>query len=278
MSNAKKFIEEFTDIHPLPIVIATVTRLIQDPDSTMRDFEEVIKMDPVLVSRLLKLVNSSYYGLVQSVDSISRAVAFLGMKNLHNLVITDVLKRLFIRPGADAIFSKKKLWAHSAAVSICSKMVAERIFGINGDNAYLCGILHDFGLLIEEQVRQEDFHRICSACTSTSLLLEREQQTFATDHCEICYLMTLDWNMPVSIQNAIRDHHLLSDDIEPSSLTGIIQISEYIAGQLKLSTLPDMTIALSPQLITHLHDNMDEYTVLIEDLPEEIDNAQIIYG
>ncbi len=157
-------------------------------------------------------------------------------------------------------------------------MVSERIFGINGDNAFLCGILHDFGLLIEEQVRQEDFHRICSACTSTSVLLEMERQTFATDHCEICYLMTLDWNMPVSIQNAIRDHHLPSDDIEPSSLTGIIQISEYIAGQLEFSTLPNMTIELSPQLITHLHDNMDEYTVLIEDLPEEIDNAQIIYG
>ena len=90
--------------------------------------------------------------------------------------------------------------------------------------------------------------------------------------------MTLDWNMPVTIQNAIRDHHLLSDDIEPSSLTGIIQISEYIAGQLNLSTLPDMTIELSPQLITHLQDNMDEYTVLIEDLPEEIDKAQTIYG
>lgn len=278
MSNAKQFIEEFTDTHPLPSVIGTVTRLIQNPDSTTKDFEDVIKMDPVLVRRLLKLVNSSYYGPVQSVDSISRAVAILGMKNLHNLVITDALKKLFFRPGADAIFSKKKLWAHSAAVSICSKMVAERIFGIDGDNAFLCGILHDFGLLIEEQVRQEDFHRICSACTSTSVLLELERQTFTTDHCEICYLMTLDWNMPVSIQNAIRDHHLLSDDIEPSSLTGIIQISEYIAGQLEFSTLPDITIELSPQLIAHLQDNMDEYTVLIEDLPEEIDNAQIIYG
>ena len=278
MSTAKKFIEEFTDIHPLPLVIATVTRLIHNPDATMKDFEEVIKMDPILVTRLLKLVNSSYFGLIQTVDSISRAVAFLGMKNLHNLVITDALKRLFIGPGVETVFSKKKLWAHSAAVSICSKMVAERIFGINGDNAFLCGILHDFGLLIEEQVRPPEFHRICSSCTSTRSFLAMEQQAFATDHCEICYLMTLDWNLPETIQLAIRDHHLLSDDIEPSSLTGIIQISEYIVGQMALSTLPEMTIDIAPQLITHLHENLDEYTVLIEDLPEEIDKAQAIYG
>ena len=278
MSTAKKFIEEFADIHPLPLVVTTVTRLIHDPDSTMKDFEEVIKMDPVLVSRLLRLVNSSYYGLVQTVDSIGRAVAFLGMRNLHNLVITDALRKLFSGPGVDAVFSKKNLWLHSAAVSICSKMVAERIFGINGDNAFLCGILHDFGLLIEEQVRQKEFLEICSSCTSTSSFLAMEQQTFGTDHCEICYCMTLDWNMPENIQNAIRDHHLISDTIKPASLTGIIQISEYIVGQIDLSTLPEMTIDISPGLLNHLQDNIDEYTVLTEDLPEEIAQAQSIYG
>lgn len=278
VSNAKKLIEKFTDVHPLPDVITTVTRLVNDPDSTMKDFEKVIKIDPILVSRLLRLVNSPYYGLIQPVDSISRAVALLGMKNLHNLIVTDALKNIFAAPEIDSIFSKKKLWVHSAAVSICSKMVAERIFGINGDDAFLGGILHDFGLLVEEQIRQVDFHRICASIKSTSSLLEMEQQAFATDHCEICYLMTLDWNMPVVIQNAIRDHHLISEDIEPSSLTGIIQISEYITGQLELSTLPDVKMVISPPLIKHLQDNMDEYTILIEDLPEEMDKAQTIYG
>ena len=278
MSNAKKFIEKFTDIHPLPDVITTVTRLVNDPESTMKDFEEVIKIDPILVSRLLRLVNSPYYGLVQPVDSIGRAVAFLGMKNLHNLVVTDALKNIFVGPEIDSIFSKKKLWIHCVAVSICSKMVAERIFGINGDDAFLGGILHDFGLLVEEQVQQEDFHRICASIKTTSSLLEMEQQTFATDHCEICHLMTLDWNMPEIIQSAIRDHHLISEEIEPSSLTGIIQISEYITGKLELSTLPDVKMEISPPLIKHLQDNIDEYTVLIEDLPDEMDKAQAIYG
>ncbi len=278
MSTAKIFIEKFADIHPLPHVVTTVTRLINDPESTMKDFEEVIKMDPVLVSRLLRLINSPYYGLVQTVDSIGRAVAFLGMKNLHNLVVTDALKNIFIGPEIDAVFSKKRLWMHCAAVSICSKMIAERIFGINGDDAFLCGILHDFGLLVEEQVQQADFHRICTSCTSTTALLQMEQEAFTTDHCEISALMTLDWNMPKSIQEAIRDHHLISNDILPSSLTGIIQLAEYITGQLQLSTLPDVQMEISPQLMQHLQDNIDEYTVLMEDIPDEMDKAQAIYG
>ncbi len=244
----------------------------------MKDMEEVIKMDAILVSRLLRLVNSPYYGLVQKVDTIGRAVAFLGMKNLHNLVVTDALKNIFVGPEIDSNFSKKKLWVHSAAVSILSKMVAERIFGINGDDAFLCGILHDFGLLVEEQVNREDFYKMCSSCTSTSVLLKLEQLAFATDHCQICHHMALDWNMPLNIQDAIRDHHLISDDIEPSSLTGIVQIAEYIASQLNLPTLPGIEIEISPLLIKHLQDNLDEYTVLLEDFQEEMDRAQALYA
>ncbi len=278
MSTAKNFLEKFADIHPLPHVLTTVTRLINDPESTMKDFEEVIRMDPVLVSRLLRLVNSAYFGLIQKVDSISRAVAYLGMKNLRNLVITDSLKSAFVESGTDSVFSKTRLWSHSAAVSICSKMVAERIFGINGDDAFLCGILHDFGLLVEEQVRREEFHRICNSCDSTGSLVEMERQAFGTDHCDICYIMILDWNMPVTIQEAIRDHHLVTEKIEPASLTGILQISEYITGQLDHTKMPDLSILISPPLIKHLQENADEYSVLMEDIPDEMTNSQSIYG
>lgn len=278
MSASQGFIEKFADIHPLPHIVSTISRLIADNKSTMKDFEEVIKMDPVLVSRLLRLVNSPYYGLAQTVDSIGRAVAFLGMKNLHNLIVADALKSIFVTNETAGVFSKKRLWLHSAAVSICSKMVAERIFGINGDDAFLCGILHDFGLLVEEQVERKAFHDICATCTSTADLIVMEQQAFSTDHSAIGYHMCLDWNMPITIQTAIRDHHLLSDSILPSSLTGIVQISEYIAGQLGHTVLPQVTMQISAPLVEHLQENIDEYKVLIEDLPEEMARAQAIYG
>ncbi|MDK9708395.1 MAG: HDOD domain-containing protein [Desulforhopalus sp.] len=279
MQKTISFIEKFSEVHPLPHIVTTISRLIADNESTMKDFEEVIKMDPVLVTRLLRLVNSPFYGLTQTVDSIGRAVAFLGMKNLHNLIVADALKTLFVtKEIKSSPFSKKLLWLHSAAVSICSKMVAERIFGINGDDAFLCGILHDFGLIVEEQVDRQAFHHICASCTSAADLIGMEQQAFGTDHCQIGYCMTLDWNMPITIQEAIRDHHTISATLTPSNLTGIIQISEYIAGQLNHTTLPDMPPQISPLLMKHLEDNSDEYNVLIEDLPEEMAKAQAIYG
>ena len=278
MPTAQQFLDQFADIHPLPSVVMTVNKLINDSESTMKDFEDVIKVDPVLVARLLRLVNSPFYGLTQTVDSIGRAVAFLGMKNLHNLVVIDALQNIFVAPQRVALFSKKKLWHHSAAVSICSKMVAERIFGVNGDDALLCGILHDFGLLIEEQIQPDDFDKICESCTSSTHLIELENETLGTNHCELGYIMSRDWNMSVSVQEAIRDHHLISNDIKPDSLAGIIQISEYITGKLEYTTLPDIKVDISAPLLEHLKDNIDDYNVLTEDLPEEMEKANSIYG
>ena len=92
----------------------------------------MIKMDPTLVMRLLKLVNSPFFGLRQEVDSISRAVVVVGTKNLRNMVVTTALKNVFTQTSAEDVFSKVRLWLHSAAVGICSQMISERIFGQKG--------------------------------------------------------------------------------------------------------------------------------------------------
>jgi HD-like signal output (HDOD) protein len=278
MATARKFIERFKETTPLPSILTTINRLIDDPESTMKDFEEVIKMDQVMVSRLLRLVNSPFYGLLQKVDSISRAVAYLGMKNLHQLVVVDSMHKIFRRKSRRSSFSKKKLWMHSATVAICNKMVAERIFGLNGDDVFLCGILHDFGLLVEEQADSKKMTELCSNCPTSNQLIEQERQMFGTDHGEIGCLLAVDWNMPTNIQDAIRDHHLLMPEIDPASPSGILQISEFIAGRLGEATLPGMAMQISPPLLAHLQENGDEYTVLIEDLPEELAKAQEIYG
>jgi HD-like signal output (HDOD) protein len=278
MSSAQKLIKKYTDIKTLPHVVTRLSRLINNDNATMKDFEDVIKMDPTLVVRLLRLVNSPFYGLRQHVDSISRAVAFIGMRNLQNMAVTDAMKNLFKKESSSAIFSRKKLWLHCAAVSICSKMLAERIFAINGDNPYLCGILHDFGLIVEEQVAENDFLEACKACGTAGSMPEYERQFLETDHCEIGYLMTIDWEMPLTIQEAIRDHHTPSDDTDPASLTGILQIAEYIAGQFDYTAISGSKPQLAPSLIFHLQENADEYKVLIDDFPEEMSKAMEIYA
>jgi putative nucleotidyltransferase with HDIG domain len=278
-SSALKIMKKFQKMKTLPHVVTKLSKLIHDENSTMKDFEDVIKMDPTLVVRLLQLVNSPYYGLMQKVDSISRAVAFIGMKNLYSLAVTDAMKNIFSSSAPSSeMYSREKLWIHCAAVSICAKALAERLFGINGDDAYLCGILHDFGLIVEEQVAEADFLAACEARENGTSLVEVERQFLGTDHCEIGYLLTKEWDMPNDLQEAVRDHHTLFEEIEPESLTGIIQISEYLTAQLNYTAIKGAPAELSPGLVNHMQENIDEYRVLLEDLPEEMEKAQDLYS
>ena len=281
MKPAEKLINKSKKIKTLPHIITRLAQLINDENSTLQDFEEVIRLDPALVARLLTLVNSSYFGLIRKVDSISRAVVLLGMKNLHNIAITDALQNMLRSHSGITKFSPQRLWLHSAASGICCKMIAERIFAINGDDAYLCGILHDIGLIVIMEADSEAFLQLIGQLEPGGpSVVALEQQLLQTDHSEIGYILSQDWHLPEAISDAIRDHH--TDDIAdlaPHSPTGILQMSEYIVHQLRFPAVKEgLAVNLAPSLAAHIQDNVEEYKVLAEDLPEELEKTKNLYG
>ncbi|MDD2465809.1 MAG: HDOD domain-containing protein [Desulfobulbus sp.] len=280
MPTAEKLIEKFKKIRTLPHIVTRLVQLVNDEESTLQDFEEVIRLDPALVARLLTLVNSSYFGLTRKVDSISRAVALLGMKNLHNIAVTDAIQGMLRSNSGSTEFSPQRLWLHSAASGICCKMIAERIFTINGDDAYLCGILHDIGLIVEMEADQETFLQLIDQLVPDGpAITDVEQNLFSTDHGQIGYLLAKEWRIPDAIAEAIRDHHQMCGAIPPHSPTGILQMSEYIIQQLNFPAVKEgLALGLAPGLSTHIHENVEEYKVLAEDLPEELEKTQKMYG
>jgi len=278
MPTAQVLLKSFNNMKTLPQVEIRLSKLISDKKSTMQEFEEVIRMDPTLVLRLLSLVNSSYYGLRQKVTNISRAVVFIGMKNLRNIVVTEALKSIFKNSLNDDIFSRSQLWLHCAAVSICSQMISERIFEQKGEDAFLCGILHDIGMIVEDQVAQELFFQTCKTYEPGSRpITEYEREIIGADHCEVGYVLARDWELPVEVQDGIKNHHTNMEKVSPSSITGIIQIAEYIVSKLNYPAMPGMNGILSPPLATHLHDNLEEYKALAKDFPKEMSKAKEIY-
>lgn len=281
MTSAENLIEKFKKIRTLPHIVTRLVQLVNDEESTLRDFEEVIRLDPALVARLLTLVNSSYFGLTRKVDSISRAVALLGMKNLHNIAVTDAIQGMLRSHSGSTEFSPQHLWLHSAASGICCKMIAERIFTINGDDAYLCGILHDIGLIVEMEADQEVFLKLIEQLVADGPpMVELERQLFHTDHCQIGYILAKDWHIPDPIAEAIRDHHQESNgSITPHSPTGILQMSEYIIQQLHFPAIKEgLASCLAPSLAIHIQNNVEEYKVLAEALPEELEKTKKMYG
>ncbi|MBW1801992.1 MAG: HDOD domain-containing protein, partial [Deltaproteobacteria bacterium] len=249
MAKATDLLKKFNNIKTLPHVAIRLSRLISDSNSAIKEFEEVISMDPALVVRLLKVVNSSYYGLQQKV----------------------ALKDIFKEKSNNGPFSRNQLWLHCAASSILSRMISERIFGQKGEDAFLCGLLHDIGMMVEDQVAQDLFLKACQAFdeSDSKAFINHEREILGTDHAVIGYMVAKDWNLPEGVQSAIKLHHHVLDQVSPTTITGILQISEFMLSKLKYSALPGMQSTISPSLAHYIRDNIEEFKLLIRDFPGE---------
>ena len=276
MPSAKEILRKFTELKTLPHVAIKVTQLVNDDRSTMHDFEEIIKLDPVLVTRLLRLVNSSYFGLTQKVGSISKAVVFTGMTQLRNLVAVESLRGMFKGDGVD--FSAQKLWLHSATVAILSGMIAKRIFGKDSEDVFLAGIIHDIGLIVENQVAGEPLREACKAFREgQGPLVECERKAIGTDHAEVGYLLAKDWGLPHEVLSSIKSHHL-SRQVKDVSCTGsILQLAEFMAGKMKYWPIAGPLEPLPSELTAHVKEKVADYKIIIRDLPGEMAKAKELY-
>lgn len=276
MPSAKEILRKFTELKTLPHVAIKVTQLVNDDRSTMQDFEEIIKLDPVLVTRLLRLVNSPYFGLSQKVESISKAVVFAGMKQLRNLVAVEGLRGMFT--GDDADFSAQKLWLHSATVAILAGMIAKRIFGKDGEDVFLAGIIHDIGLIVENQMVGEQLREACKAYREgKGTLIECERNAIGADHAEVGYLLTQAWGLPQEVLSAIKLHHLAKPVKDVSGTGSILQLAEFMAGKMKYWAIPGPTEQLPPELTEHVKERVADYKIIIRDLPGEMAKAKELY-
>lgn len=278
MITAQSLLKKFTDIKTLPHLAIKLSKMISDDNRSIKEFEEVIRMDPTMVLRLLRLVNSPYYALRQKCTSISEAVMYVGMDNLRNIVVATAMKDIYKLNPNESVFSRKKLWLHSAAVSICAQMITERIFEKKGENAFLCGILHDIGMIVEDQTIPDLFIELCKTYDPKKhSITDHELDIIGTDHSAIGTMLADEWKLPEEVRKGIKQHHKIMTTVEPSSLPGIIQISEFMVSRLGFDAMPEMRSELSPPLKIYIHDHIKEFRLISRDLPDEMAKARDLH-
>lgn len=277
MPSARTLVQKFNDLKTLPHVAIRVTQLVNSDSANMKDFEEIIKLDPILVVRLLKLVNSPYFGLVNKVESISKAVVYIGMKNLRNLVAIEAIRNLF-KEEEEHGFSRRQLWRHCATVAILSRMIAERIFGLAGEDEFLAGIIHDIGLIIEDQLAGKELREVARRYKEGDQVITRyEDEIIETNHCRVGGMLVLDWNMPEQVVEAIKKHHDQEKSYAIPSVTSILHIAEYIANRLEYGAVVGRQESIPAYLTSHMKSRMADYKVLIKDFPAEMEKADELY-
>lgn len=224
-------LKQINDIATLPEIARAVMAAADNPETSADDIEKLVSSDAVLAARVLKVVNSSFYGMPGEVGSIHQAVVMLGLNAVKNIAIAASLGKLFRTTSIHESFDARELWQHSTAVACASRMLAKHV-GVDPEQAFLCGMLHKVGLVVAMQFSPEKLgqviDRLLEPNPASQLSIEAEilgatHEQFGRAFCE-------NWQFPAVLQDSVGSHHDPSGlDGETRTLATILCVSNFLS-------------------------------------------------
>jgi putative nucleotidyltransferase with HDIG domain len=192
-------------IPPLPDVVMRLLSLLKKGDTEPKDLEEHLHCDPVLVAKMLAIVNSPFYGVQNRIRTIRDAVMVLGFRGLRSLLLASGTAKYLQRDYSCYGHVDKGLWQHSLAVASCARALAtemRRELDFR-EEMFVAGLLHDIGKMLLEPYMIETNARIASTLDTTLA----ESQSIGLDHAEAGALVGAKWNLSPLVQATLRHHH-----------------------------------------------------------------------
>jgi putative nucleotidyltransferase with HDIG domain len=204
---ARSLIDDMSALVSPPDVYLKINDMIVENTASAGQFSEVIMRDPSLVARVLKLVNSSYYALPTKIDTVSRAVAVIGMHELSSVVYSLCAVQSFSRISS-RVTNMNTFWRHGVYCGLTAKAIASRVNCLNTERLFVAGLLHDIGTLtINARFPEIAEATIFEAQGNEQTLVRAEQQALGFDHAYLGALMLESWHLPAATCDAIRHHH-----------------------------------------------------------------------
>lgn len=253
-------IREISHIATLPEITLRIIDLVEDPSSTAQDLHGVISNDPALCSRILKVVNSSFYGLPGQIASINRAIVMLGLNAVKNIAIAASLAKLFRGGELTPSFNARELWSHSNATAVASKLIADAAGGGLGDEAYLSGLIHDIGIMVEMQFDRGKLIEVVEQVTLDEDgvpmvdMLEIEEFVFGANHQDFGSSLCEKWKVPGPFAAVTGFHHRPHESpIECRKLVNIVHLADRLAAEVSGGFRLDlMATDMDPRVLEEL--------------------------
>lgn len=275
-----KAMSQLTDIGSLPEVTTKIVAVVENPRSTAQDMHEIVKSDPVLATKILRVVNSAFYGLPSQISNLDRAIVMLGLSAVKNIALAASLSRLF-RPGSiSPRFAARDLWAHSLAVGVCGKMLAEKAH-IPSEESFVAGLVHDVGLLVEYQLFPDKLRDAVSRCEGgDENFREVERATIGADHQAFGAALAQRWKFPPALRHAISHHHnpeTLKPDLKRIA-TGV-QVADVLCCQAQVGFyLTAQNGEVTDAMLEIAEVTREQMAEITEALPERLEEARKVFS
>jgi putative nucleotidyltransferase with HDIG domain len=218
----------------LPDIYLRINEVVNDPSSSFADVANVIREDVGLSSRLLRLVNSAFFGFPSKIDSISRACVIVGTLQLRSLALaTSVIDTLFLRQGEALLLDG--FWRHSIGCGVASSALARHLGHTDVERFFVAGLLHDIGRIIfMNEAPEEAATAMQEAQRTERMLYQVEYESFGFTHAEVCGALLQKWGLPATLVDPVTWHHGAGGSMAYIQESACLQAGNMIAHALGL--------------------------------------------
>ena len=229
-----KKISSLTSLPTLPVVAMEVNRMLQDLESPIERLVELLERDQAMVMKILRLVNSSFFGLKNRVTSLRHAVTLLGYSTVQSAVVTvsviDVLTMKHKQPGFDI----GDFWTHAIGVAVMTRQLAERTRLAQADEAFTAGLLHDVGKIVLVNHFPDIFSRVLAQMdTGQETFFAAEQHLGCWPHTRIGGYLANRWMLPEKLEQSISRHHSQTNGIETFNTITLVRLADTLVNLME---------------------------------------------
>ena len=270
----KKIIARIDDLPTLPRTVLKITELVNDPKSSAKDIARIITDDQVLTARLLKLVNSSFYGFPQRISTVNTAIVLLGFDAIRSLLLTTSVFDLFAGRNKKNRQDQEKFWDHSLGCAVGAKVIGNYLRHDKIEELFVAGLLHDIGKIVEMLYLPDEFARVVAATNQQNILmLTAEEKVLGYDHAEIGKLLADRWNLPIKLEQVIAHHHRPASAGSFITEAAIVHLADILCRALNMGYGGDNKIPPLDQFAWQsLKIKADSFEVIMETMQDEFND------
>jgi len=221
------------EIPTLPIVYQQLFCQMSNPNVSVPQLAEIVSRDQSLAMKILKLVNSAFYGYKKEITTISRAMVILGFRTVRNAALAISVFDYVSGSGEDSRFPVESFWKHSLCTASACKILGQQLKVPQQEETFVAGLLHDVGKLIMKKYFLDDFNEVCQYALDHDVSWsDAEQELLAIGHTRVAKAILHSWNFPLPLIEAVQFHHDLSANASCPELVSLTNVANYVAYEL----------------------------------------------
>ena len=278
----EEILDKIDELPTLPSIVFELNQVINDPMSAAADVEKIMLNDQSLTSRVLKLVNSSYYAIPGGVSNLKRAIVYLGFDTIQQLVLTASVMDTVDTSGDGGGIDLGQFWLHSMGVGMAAETIAKFLQHSTPADLFTAGLLHDLGKVALHMISPDELGKVVAHAKETSSTLdEAEVELGVISHAELGKSLTEKWQLPRKIQVTTLHHHHADlderDNISPelSEMIDMVVLANLLIHALKFGHSGHDKILGAPKpLLARLNIEPAKVKDVLGEIKKALENAE----